>query len=60
MYSLPNNITMLGAPNLARGEPIDQVISKWPYQGLSHAGMEQGLLDPKLGLFWELICVVQY
>jgi len=34
-HSLPNNITLLGALDLASIGPIDLVISGWPCQGLS-------------------------
>jgi hypothetical protein len=33
--SLPNNITLLGAPNFAKIKPIDLVIFRWLCQGLS-------------------------
>jgi site-specific DNA-cytosine methylase len=47
-------------PNLARIRPIDLVISRWSCQGLSQANTDKGFSDPRLGLFWELICVVQH
>jgi site-specific DNA-cytosine methylase len=50
----------MGALNLARIGLIDLVIFGWLCQGLSQAGMGQGLSNPKLGLFWELIRVVQH
>ncbi len=58
--SLPSNITLLGAPNLARIGPINLVIFGWLCQGLSQASTGQVLSDPKSGLFLELIHVVQH
>ncbi len=39
---------------------IDLVISGWLCQGFSQVGTSQGLSNPKLSLFWELIHVLQY
>ncbi len=39
---------------------MDLVISEWPCLGLSQASTSQGLSDPKLRLFWELIHMLQY
>ncbi len=59
-HFLPNNITLLRVPNLARIGPIHLVIFRWMCQGLSQVSMGQGFSNPKLGLFWELIYVVQH
>jgi site-specific DNA-cytosine methylase len=48
------------AINLVRIEPITLIIFEWPCQGLSQANIGQGLSNPMLGLFYELIHVVQY
>jgi site-specific DNA-cytosine methylase len=59
-HSLLNNITLLGVLDLARIGPIDLVISGWLCQGFSQVGTSSGFSNPKLGLFWELIHVVQH
>jgi site-specific DNA-cytosine methylase len=59
-HSLPNNITLLGAPNLARIGPIDLVFFGWLCQVLSHAGIDQGFSNPKSSLILELIHVMQH
>jgi len=58
--SLLNNITLLGAFDLARIGPINLVIFGWSCQGLSQVDTGQRLFDPRSSLFWELICVVQH
>jgi site-specific DNA-cytosine methylase len=59
-HSLLSNITLLGTLDLAKSGPIDLVIFGWPCQGLSQAGTNQGLSNPKSSLFWEWIFVVQH
>jgi site-specific DNA-cytosine methylase len=58
-HSLPNNITLLKAPNFIRIGPIDLVIFKCSCQNLSHVGMGQGFSNPKLGLLRESIHVAK-
>jgi site-specific DNA-cytosine methylase len=50
----------VGVLDLVRIGPIALIIFEWPCQGLSQVGSSQGLSDPMLGLFLELIHVVQY
>jgi len=58
-HSSPS-ITLLGTPELGKIGPIDLLIFGWPCQGFSHVGIGQRLFNPKSGLFWELIHVVQH
>jgi site-specific DNA-cytosine methylase len=51
---------IVGGVGFGQDQTNEPIISGWPCKGLSQAGISQGLLDPKLRLFWELILVLQY
>jgi hypothetical protein len=55
---LTKQLHFVGVPDLIKIGPIELVIFRWSSQGLSQAGMGQGLLDPMLNLFYKLIHVV--
>jgi hypothetical protein len=59
--SLLNNITLLGAHvMLDKIGPLNLIILRWLYLGLSQIDIAQGHLDFKSRLLWELICVLHF
>jgi site-specific DNA-cytosine methylase len=58
--TLPLNIALLGAQDLARVGPIDLVIVGWPCQGHTKASGGEGLRYPRSHMFWEMLRVLRH
>ncbi|CAK9224333.1 unnamed protein product [Sphagnum troendelagicum] len=58
--TLPLDIALLGAQDLAKVGPINLVIAGWPCQGHTRAGRGEGLRDPRSHMFWEMLRVLRH
>jgi hypothetical protein len=57
-HKLPQDIRLVSADHLKELGPVDLVVAGWPCQGSSAAGSGRGLDDARLGLFTELVRVL--
>lgn len=60
MSCIPTDIALIGYEDLKRLGRVDLVAAGWSCQGHSRAGLGQGLQDPRSGLFWELLWLLQW
>jgi hypothetical protein len=58
-HRLPQDIRLVTAEQLESLGPIDLVVAGWPCQGNNAAGKGRGLDDDRLGLFTELLRVLE-
>jgi site-specific DNA-cytosine methylase len=58
--TLTRDIALVSVEDIHRCGHVDLVIARWPYQGISMAGKQNGLQDGRSSRFHDMIWVICY